>query len=126
MSNDELRARDLSKDQYFREEGMDEIHRADSIQERGDSVLIDCYDGCEITLDGDTVVEDHDLSPVSIKGTVTLANGRSYSFSIEDVAGDITWNQWGEVPEVLGHGVNLMDGLVEKIHEDDLLVVPHG
>lgn len=126
MSTDERRARDLSDNQYFREEGTDDIHRAEKITERGDAVLIDCYDGCEVTLDGDTVVEGHDFSPVEMTGQIKLANGRSIDFRIGNVAGAIAYSQFGEVNEVLWHTVPLLDGLVKAINEDDLLVVPHG
>ena len=124
MSTDESRAGDIQRNQYFREEGTDTIHRADSIQYRGDAVLIDCYDGCEVTLDSDTVVEVHDFSPVEITGQIKLANGRSIDFRIGNVAGEITYSQFGEINEVLWHTVPLLDGLVKAINEDSLLVVP--
>jgi hypothetical protein len=123
---DDIRALELNEGQRFREYGMDDIHTVRSIDFRGDTALIDCEAGCEITLDGDTVVEDYTFHPVSIKGTVTLANGAEYQFSIGDVAGSIGWQQWGHIPDVLSQGVALMDGLVEKINEDNLLLVPHG
>lgn len=123
---DEIRVGDLKKGQRFREEGLDDIHTVDSIEFRGDTALIECEAGCEVTLDSDSVVDDYTFHPVSIQGTVTLANGAVYEFSIGDVAGSIGWQQWGHIPAVLSQGVALMEGLVEKINEDNLLVVRHG
>lgn len=125
MSED-IRADQLAEGGYFRQFGMDEVHHIEAMLWHGDTVLITCGDGCEITLDGDEVVDDYTFHPVAIKGTVTLANGAEYEFSINNVAGDIGWQQWGHIPAVLSNGVALMEGLVEKINEDDLLVVPHS
>ena len=68
--------------------------------------------------------EGEDFAPVEITGTITLANGRSIEFRIGNVAGDICYSQFGEVNEVLYRTVPLLTGLVEKINEDNLLVVP--
>lgn len=66
-------------------------------------------------------MSDSSATPVRIEGTVTLSDGRTSQFAIGDVAGDITWQQWGANEETLYRTVRLLEGLTEKIHEDDLL-----
>lgn len=58
--------------------------------------------------------------PVEIVGKVKCADGKEIEFSITKVG----WQQWGEVKEVLGRTVYLMDALTEAsethlIHPDD-------
>lgn len=119
----DINASSLEVGSIFREYGMDSIYKVAEVGGHGDTVLITSENGDEISLDIDTVVENMAYTPVEIAGKVTLANGRTIEFRIGDVAGDISYSQWGEVERVLYKTVPLMDGLVEKIHEDDLLVV---
>jgi hypothetical protein len=125
MIETEIRASQITEGKYFREYGMDDVHLARFITGRGDALLIDCAEGCEVTLDGDTVVELMDYAPVNIAGQVTLANGRSIHFRIGNVAGGITYTQWGETEPVLYQTVGLMEGLVKAINDDNLVHVVH-
>ena len=122
MTN-EIRASELHDGSIFREYGMDDVHKVAEIDWHGDTLLVTTESGDEVSLDRDTVVEDLNYAPVEIKGTVTLANGRMVEFSIGEVAGDITYTQWGATESTLYRTVDLMSRLVEAIHEDDLLVV---
>jgi len=121
--NNDIRANELTEGSIYREYGGFEVNKVAERDDHGDTVLIVTESGDEHTYDIDEVVEECPGMPTQIDGTVTLANGQKIQFSIGEIAGDISYQQWGNVEEVLYCGVPLMDALVEKIHEDDLLVV---
>lgn len=56
----DIRAIDLTEGQVFAEYGMDDEHFIKAVKHRGETVLVTCRGGCEITLDDDEVVEAMD------------------------------------------------------------------
>lgn len=119
----DIRASELEVGDFYSEYGLDDVNEVAERDDHGDTVLITTTTGDEHSYDIDEVLEAAGGTPVGIEGKVTLANGKVIEFAIGDIAGDISYQQWGNVEKVLYCTVPLMDGLVEKIHEDELLAV---